>query len=133
MESKAVSKKQLVSEFGISYIKFRRIFNEYVITNIIGYDYQEFMKIRLLPTFLADNLRLYFRNGDTYSPKINSIHVNIETGEKWVIENVNSFKKTIDLIALNNIGIVTSKRIVNLSIKEFRMNYKENVIYISEN
>jgi hypothetical protein len=133
MEQKAVSKKQLISEFGISYIKFRKVFNEYVLNNVIGYDYSEFSKIRILPVFLADNLRAYFKNGDTYNPALNSIHINIETGEKWVIENVNKTQRTLDLIALNNLGIVTNKRIVNISYKEFRLGYKENVVYVSQN
>jgi hypothetical protein len=133
MEQKAVSKKQLISEFGISYIKFRKVFNEYVLNNVIGYDYSEFSKIRILPVFLADNLRAYFKNGDTYNPALNSIHMNIETGEKWVIENVNKTHRTLDLIALNNLGIVTNKRIVNISYKEFRLGYKENVVYVSQN
>ena len=133
MESKAVSKKQLISEFGISYIKFRKVFNEYVIQNVIGYNYSEFTKIRLLPFFLAEKLRAYFKNGDIYSPEINSVQVNIETDEKWVIENINKTIRTVDLIALDKNGTVTSKKIVNLSYKELRLNFKENVIYVSQN
>lgn len=133
MDNRAVSKKQLLSEFGISYIKFRKVFNEYVIQNIIGYDYKEFTKIRLLPVFLADSMRAYFKNGDLYSPEINSIHVNIHTDEKWVIENINKTIRTVDLIALDKNGTVTGKKIFNLSYKEFRLNYKENVVYVSQN
>lgn len=133
MENKAISKKQLVNEFGISYIKFRKVFNEYVIQNVIGYNYSEFSKIRILPYFLAENMRAYFKNGDSYSPELNSIHVNIDTGEKWVIENINKLLRTVDLVALDKNGIITSKKIVNLTFKEFRINYKENVIYVSQN
>ena len=133
MQQKAVSKKDLVKEFGISYIKFRKVFNEYVVQNVIGFDYQEFSKIRLLPVFLAENLRAYFKNGDTFAPALNSIHVNLDTDEKWVIENVNKLNRTLDLVALDKFGTVTNKRIVNITYKEFRLNYKENIIYVSQN
>lgn len=116
------SKKALKEEFGISYLTMRRIFDKYVIEVIIGFDYEIFKSIKIIPAFVAEKMRVYFYEGDTYVPE-EGIYKCKTTEQEWVIYNISSSSRTADLQEIDKYGMLGVRKIKNIPFNLIKMEY----------
>lgn len=116
------SKKALKEEFGISYLTMRRIFDKYVIEVIIGFDYEIFKSIKIIPAFVAEKMRIYFYEGDTYVPE-EGIYKCKTTEQEWVIYNISSASRTADLQEIDKYGMLGIRKIKNIPFNLIKMEY----------
>lgn len=116
------SKKALKEEFGISYLTMRRIFDKYVMEVIIGFDYNIFKSIKIIPAFVAEKMRIYYYEGDTYVPE-EGIYKCKTTEQEWVIYNISSSSRTADLQEIDKYGMLGIRKIKNIPFNLIKMEY----------
>jgi hypothetical protein len=119
---KKITKKSLKEEFGVSYLTMRRIFCKDVVEIIIGFDYEIFKKIKIVPVFVAERMRIYFYNGDTYVP-VEGIYKCKTTDLLWVIHNISEHSRTADLQELDKYGLLGDRKIKNIPFNLIKMEY----------
>jgi hypothetical protein len=117
-----ITKKGLKEEFGVSYLTMRRIFCKDVVEVIIGFDYEIFKKIKIVPAFVAERMRLYFYNGDTFVPEEGIYRCKV-TEHLWVIHNISPHSRTADFQELDKYGMLGERKIKNIPFNLIKMEY----------
>ena len=118
-----MKKGELKKQLGISTTKFNRVYNPDIIERIIGINYSDFKRMRILPAFVLDKILLYWNVGDTYVPE-EGIYELVSDNSKWAIKDIDTDKRTVVLVSLDKYGMLSDKTISNLNFDIVRIAYK---------
>jgi len=119
-----MKKGELKKQLGISTTKFNRVYNPDIIERVIGINYSDFKRMRILPAYVFDKILLYWNVGDTYVPE-HGIYELISDNSHWAISYIDIDKRTVILVSLDKYGMLSDKIISNLSFDIVRIAYKK--------
>lgn len=123
-KNNVMKKGELKKQLGISTTKFNRVYNSDIVEKIIGINYSDFKRMRILPAFILDKMISYWNFGDTYVPE-EGIYMLMVDNSKWAISEVDTINRTVSLVELDKYGMLSEKTISNLSFDIIRIAYKK--------
>lgn len=122
-----MKKGDMLKEFKISRTKFNAVFNKKVIEDIIGLDYMEYRKMRVLPDFISNKMRLYWSEGDVYIPE-EGIYILRSDNKKWALSDIDLDTRTVKMTQLDKYGMLGDVEVDNLPFTIVRTAYKKEAI-----
>lgn len=118
-----LTKKQIREKYGITPMRYRMIFTDDFIREIVGMEPNAFKRHRKIPAFAAQRICLWFEEGDTYVPE-EGVYSDF-SGLQWATDRIDSNLKVVDLKMINKFGQLTETLQQNIPFKVMKTAYKK--------
>jgi hypothetical protein len=104
MKKVTYKKHELRKELGLTVYKFLKVFNKDIVERVLKYDYEQFLKIRVIPAFLAQRMIDYYRLGENVPIPREGIYEHNESRDRYATGVINHNTHKVELILLDDYG-----------------------------